>query len=308
MPKNLLLYATWEEYLNKGITSIRSMQALGWTVKDRIVYEKDLDVVKNKMEDCQCLMIHNGYRLNGNEITSLARSMDMRVIYTELGYLPQAGSVTVDTKGLFCKSSLNDSIEWINQTNIDECKRYIENHKFYKPYLSKKHNEDYILCVGQLDWDAQILECSENIRTINLIEECVKYREKYSLPIKFRPHPRLMGSGRTHEISILKQKTAELDIEFVMPDISDRKKTNILEDVKNAKVVVGMNSTSLVDAMAINKPVIAIVDCPIKKHINDKNKTYDEESRYRLLAAFNESQYYYTDKDKCTRILQRLGF
>jgi hypothetical protein len=69
-----------------------------------------------------------------------------------------------------------------------------------------------------------------------------------------------------------------------------------------------MNSTSLIDAMAINKPAIALIDCPLKTHINDKGKTFDEQSRYKLLAAFNEQQYFYTDKQKCLKLLRKMGF
>jgi hypothetical protein len=304
--KNMFIYATWESFLRERFTLVACMEHLGWKLKGRVVHEKNMSVLKEQMKGCQVLLIWNGYRLNGTDVTDLAKRMGLKIIYSEVGYLPQAGNVSIDDKGLFCNSSINSSIDWITDDHVKACKEHISQDKFYKEWVDCKKKEEYILCVGQMEWDAQVTHCG-NMTNFALIENCVPYREKYSIPIKFRPHPRMMENEKA--IRILKEKTKQLDIEFLESDNKGCNiKSKLLFQAKDAKVVVGMNSTSLIDAMAINKPAIALIDCPLKTHINDKGKTFDEQSRYKLLAAFNEQQYFYTDKQKCLKLLRKMGF
>ena len=188
----------------------------------------------------------------------------------------------------------------------------------YGHYLKHSQPQKYILAAGQLLYDSQVKGCC-NLTNADVILKSCELRDEYGYPVIFRPHPKMFyeaywdpsikdDSHTRHEIEIefLKELCDKNDVYFI--DHTIEGKTSFCSSAVNSFMVVAMNSTSLVESMALEKPVLAMADCPVKKHINDKGLTFDSGARDKLLAAYYLSQFTHKELKKCEGILKRHGF
>ena len=331
--KKVSVYRGWCTKLKPAGESClvyRVLESLGWEiVQSKIItdpddYDHDPNYLNNTfLDDCDLLLVYNGMRDHHEEVAHLAKSKNIKTLYNEVGFLPQDGHETLDPKGLFCKSTLNDKLDWIKPYHIKKSQWYLKQSKYFGRFKYGLKPKKYILLAGQMDWDAQMTACS-TLTNMDMISESLKLREKYDFPIVFRPHPRMYyhtpwkidknkwdstgNYGKRYISKIDKLKQFCLDNDVVFYDFERDGKKSFIESASESVLVAGMNSTSLMEAMAIDKPAIGFSNGPVKKHITDLGLTFDPDSRKKLVAAYYFSQYHYQDFDACQKLLIRHGF
>lgn len=108
-----------------------------------------------------------------------------------------------------------------------------------KPNIINKNG--YILLCGQIPHDTQLQHYGSKkyiIKLQNIVNEIKKYSNK---KIVFRSHPKIKGRGLIKLNSVIYSKN-----------------DNINDDFKNAFVVIGINSNSLLEAMIYGLPVFVL--------------------------------------------------
>ena len=258
------------------------------SIKGNKSYEEYIEM----FDGVDLVLIYNGYRENIIEATRAAKDLQKKIIFSEVGYLPQKGWIAVDNVGLFCHSSLNDSIDWVTNEHIKTFNEY-KNNSIYTKYLSGGESK-YILCCLQMEWDAQITTCT-SLRNFDVIKWCVENYPNEKIIIRI--HPRELNKNKIKEI---KKISSELDQHISV--VGCNQNIPFLQHCLNSKFVVGLNSTSLIEAMMIGKDVIALADCPIKKHTSNNKKNTE-----KLLAAYYNSQYKWGDIDSVKHALSRFN-
>jgi hypothetical protein len=238
------------------------------------------EIIFEFIDQYDLIFINNGYRPYQRRFMDLARLKNKKIIYSELGHLPQRGSIHIDYKGLFHESSLGfDDFEWIREDDIEYAKRYIEN-SIYSKYL-KGHKELYILCPLQMDWDSSLQGSS--LRNKDLISIALARHPNEKIIFKF--HPRHQQKDYDYI-----QKQLNLNNENISLD----KTSNFLDLAVNAKYILGLSSTCLVESMAIGKPVEALSLCPIY-HQNKNGNLNKDSFKEKMIAAYLKSQYTVND-------------
>jgi len=238
------------------------------------------EIIFEFIDQYDLIFINNGYRPYQRRFMDLARLKNKKIIYSELGHLPQSGSIHIDYKGLFYESSLGfDDFEWIKEDDIEYAKRYIEN-SIYSKYL-KDHKELYVLCPLQMDWDSSLQGSS--LRNKDLISIALARHPNEKIIFKF--HPR----HQQKDYDYIKNQ-----INLSNENISLDKTSSFLDLAVNAKYIIGLSSTCLVESMAIGKSVEALSPCPIY-HQNKNGNLNKDSFREKMIAAYLKSQYRVND-------------
>jgi len=251
------------------------------------------DDIKEFLSSYDLVIINNGYRKPQENFRKITKELNKKTIFTELGHLPQRGNLHLDYNGLYHEDSLCfDSLDWVTENDINLCKNYLNN-SIYAQFLSEQ-KKDYILCPFQLDFDSSLAKSKlTNIDLINFVLQ--KYRSER---IIFKFHP-------------LHKEEYKKNIISSYQNIEIAEDQSFLELAKNAKKIVGMSSTCIVEALALNKEVEAIAECPIYFAIKN-GKIENFEYRQKLLTAYFLTQYKHNDiKDakRCVELLiKRSGY
>lgn len=236
---------------------------------------------ENFISQYDLIFINNGYRRPQKRFTDIIRRLNKKTIFTELGHLPQGGSIHLDYKGLYHESSISLDLNWVTEEDIIDTKLKLQKSQYFNFLNNQKNN--YILCVLQMDFDSSLI--GSNLKNSDLIKYCLnKY---FNEKIIFKFHPRHRDSDKERIFNAFKSE--KLIFEDKIP---------FLFLAKNAKKIVGMSSTCLVEGLAINKEVEAIAECPIYYH--QKNNTFDKD---KILTAYFLHQYKHTDYKDAKRCL-----
>lgn len=245
------------------------------------------DQIKEFISSYDLLIINNGYRPQQGNFVNVAKSLSKKTIFTELGHLPQKGYIHLDYNGLYHEDSLCfDDLNWINESDVKLAKQYLSK-SIYGSFLENQE-ENYILCPFQLDFDSSLVK--SKLKNTDLINFVIN---KYSNEkIIFKMHPRHSENDKKNILSKYK-------------DIEIAENQSFLELAKNAKKIVGMSSTCLVESLAINKDVEAIAECPIYFAAKN-NKIQEKEFRDKLVTAYILSQYKYDNIDEAKKCVDLL--
>lgn len=164
----------------------------------------------------------------------------------------------------------------------------------------------------QLDWDSSLQYCGlTNIDLIRYV--CDNYQKE---KILFKCHPRHQDKELIEIKKIINiyskkdQKIEIFDDNYIGKNKKDgpraELKNDFLDLCLNAKAVVGLNSTSLIDALCLNKRVIAIAPCPIKSHTLLQKKFLQGEYKDIFLTAYFKSRYLCSSKEEAADRLEIL--
>ena len=164
----------------------------------------------------------------------------------EVGYFPQKNYVIFDRKGINARSELmEDSLEWVDKNHINRSK------ELSKVYVgSKKHTGKnlYILAPLQLASDTNI----KNHSPFKSMQAFIDHTEM-KFPddkVVFKKHPLDKSSYTTKN-----------------PNNTIVANGDILMLAQDARLVYGINSTSLLEATLMNVPTIAIGEGFLNKQI-----------------------------------------
>ena len=236
---------------------------------------------KDFINQYDLIVINNGYRIRQTGLVKSIRELNKKILFTEVGHLPQRGKVHIDYKGMYHESSICENLDWVNEEEMLKTEFFLKK-SIYSKFINNQ-KQSYILVVLQMDWDASLYKSRFNNEF--LINYCLaKYHDK---KIIFKFHPR----HKEKDKNIIYEKFKNHKLIF-------NDKTPFLFLCKNSEKVVGMSSTSLIEALALNKPVEAISECPIFFH-NMENKI----ECMKVLTAYRLHQYHHNDAKDCQRCL-----
>lgn len=181
------------------------------------------------------LIIFNGYASESVAATTYLRSK-YKTYFVERAWLPQGCNVYVDSVGLGGRSSLASQDLGVTQEQdlVEATKTHLKT--IYKPE-SNPNIGDYVLVPLQLEKDTSILYDSPNFKTmLSLIEFVKMFFKDHQIVVK--PHPY--------------NKDVHYNGVKIVKDIS----MNTLAFYSRA--VVGINSTSLIESLVHEKPVLSL--------------------------------------------------
>lgn len=236
---------------------------------------------KDFISQYDLIVINNGYRPLQTRLVKLIRELNKKTFFTEIGHLPQRGNVHIDYKGMYHESSICENLDWVNDEEMLKTEFFLKKSIYSK--FTNNQKQSYILVVLQMDWDASLTKSGFNNEF--LINYCLsKYYDK---KIIFKFHPRHTEKDK----NIIHEKFKNQKLIF-------DDKTPFLFLCKNSEKVVGMSSTALIEALALNKAVEAISECPIFFH-NMENKI----EQMKILTAYRLHQYHHNDLKDSKRCL-----
>jgi capsule polysaccharide modification protein KpsS len=186
---------------------------------------------------------HTCYVWNGqynylSDFLDIARTTGNTLLqFVECGWFPQSGTIYIDRKGVNAASRLAEEIAQLIKARQAE---FPASNPFRESLPGKKRS--YIFVPLQVDTDTNITIHS----SYSSMNEFIAHLEQWIPPelnVVLRPHPLY---DRTRP---LQRKRKNFFIDSTLP---------IRELIKNAELVIGLNSTVLLEALSAGKPVITM--------------------------------------------------
>lgn len=220
---------------------------------------------------------------NGSAKETVAQTMYLKSVFEEdmffmeRGWLPQKNNVYIDSCGCGGRSALAQK-KLTGENKVAKIK------ELYTRHEDKYQN--YILVPLQLEHDTSVTIDSPIFKTMN---QLVRY-VKYSFPswrIIVRPHPLQKHGEHLSGIEYVYDKST-------------------VELAQNARMVIGINSTSLIESMMFNVPVFmfgkGVLDgsIPVNEKPDFKNPQLmpdikiDFDKRQRAISALFDLQFDHT--------------
>jgi len=223
------------------------------------------------------ILFHNGLHPMYSNVISMIKKIGIPVIYTELGWFPQQNNVYFDSIGVNAFSKLAQDNSGIENDVTAMCGE-----------IKKKNT---LLCL-QLENDTNIIVSSKRFKkNLSLIKYVHEQLENERIVV--RPHP--------------DDKNIESYKKFInkLGNVSVCKENSFEGSVKNAKAVIALNSTVLLNSLYFDVNIYAlgdglsnnklgVIDCS-NKELKDCWLEYDllgKESRKKTIDFFCEHQFY----------------
>lgn len=256
MSKNIIIYdRIAHDHIDHWLMGLLSyLKNKGFNVQcryDRFNYDKDI-------KDCCAVMCWNGQQAIHEPIKYTCKKYDVPFWYVECAFFPQSKYYYLDKKGINASMSLmDDDLSWVTQEHIHQFNIFREKYLAGRKYNGRG---EYILAPLQIESDTNIIKHSQ-FKTMQAFIDYVE--NKYpNDKVLFKTHPvQHMLSYRTKYPLI--------------------RNGQFLSLAQNAKLVVGINSTCLLESLMLGAPTIALGEGLVKKHSNNIEK---------LLAALVDIQ------------------
>lgn len=183
---------------------------------------------------CDAAILFNGTHERYDSAIATLQSSGVPILYMELGWHPQDGTVQIDPQGINAMASWSSAPLGITG----------------KTPLTVKSQGD-LLVLLQLDWDTQITKFSPHFRNMC---EFVTHMCHYSrLPLRIRAHP-------------LQPPTAEVKAMVERVGASWDASPNLAKALDEAKAVACLNSSGGVEAIARGLPVLCYGQSIFRHH------------------------------------------
>lgn len=220
---------------------------------DFYVGSRSHKIVKRRSSEYDLIIIWNGNKPRTGKVVSKFKN----ILFMERAWFPQSDYIFLDRSGINAKSSLmHDNLLWVNDDIINKYRKFKNEYCRY----NWTGSGGYVLVLLQMESDTNIIEHSP-IKKMQDLVNFVEYNYNNDI-ILIKPHPKVLNPGITTNSSIV---TDETDLHKLISD---------------SKLVVGINSTALLEARMIGAPVISLGDCVLNNH-----KNHD-----KLLAALVSKQ------------------
>jgi len=218
------------------------LSAAGYNVAG-ICGKKDLAWLPSRsIDDCDFIIVWNGsFGFQRDNISIIKSRIGARLLFAECGWFPGAPisfsgkTMYLDRKGINAESEIRDFRPGpISEQRTEALYKCLQACGPYERSTEKPENFTFVPL--QVDSDTNIVS---NSRFSNM-QEFVHFCEYYiNGPIVFKKHPRRRGDELQARRSVI---------------VSDVDTTSL---VRNARQVVGINSTVLLESLAIGKKVAA---------------------------------------------------
>jgi hypothetical protein len=221
--------------------------------------DTDFFKVAGDLKRAAFVVIWNGAQDNGRNAKALCEAMKIPYAFFEWGVAPQATTFLVDLDGFAGDSMLTHPLGWVGDADLKAYREGVTELRTKYPLEPKKAR---VLVPLQIENDSQILYHCPYRNMGEFVEHVAAMYPSHDIIV--RPHPK-SGSQRPW-----KSARATIEGKDVVKDF--------YEAARISEVVVGINSTSLVEAAMIGVPVVALGKCPL--HVQPLRH------RERLLAGY----------------------
>lgn len=208
-----------------------------------IDHKADFHAVAAAMKGASFVLIWSGSQHNGRNAAEMCRSMGIPVVFFEQGMAPQSTTYFMDPMGFNQDSVLmKRDLSWITNEDIQTYRQGTDELRAKWP---RKPIPGRILVTLQIESDTQILYHS----MYRTMDEFIQHVETIypASDLVFRPHP----------------KSPRQD-----PKVGPRSKVetegSLYEAAVKSELVVGINSTALIEAAILGVPVLALGECPLR--------------------------------------------
>lgn len=197
------------------------------------------------LHDAALVIIWNGQQGTSTNVREYCLRRSIPFLCIEWGMLPQEDTYFVDPLGFNSKSSLMGPLNWVGENHLSALRQKRDELQREFPLQPQGH----VLVPLQILSDTQVMYHSCYNSMHELIEDLAVLFPNQKVLI--RPHPK---SGCKTTVPISPNQV-----------LSDCKEP-FLAEASKASVVVGINSTCLIEAGVLGVPVFALGDCPIRHH------------------------------------------
>ncbi|WP_444939374.1 capsular polysaccharide export protein, LipB/KpsS family [Microbulbifer sp. JMSA002] len=184
------------------------------------------------------------YLWNGNfsyqaNFIKLAKKLCLNLKYVEVAWFDQNNTYYVDPKGVNANSIIAGNAHTISENYLTKGQEFCKNYKDLK-FSGCSISDSYILVPMQVESDSNIRLYSSYKSMSEFIDDLSTWLPE-NVEVRVRRHPKSAMP------------------EFSLPrNFSWSQESNLFEDIAGAKCVVGINSTVLLQSLALGKPVIAM--------------------------------------------------
>jgi len=185
---------------------------------------------------------------------SLVLKKKYNTFFAEVAWFPQNDYIYIDNS-IHHKSYIGDlGLHRKTELSSNHKQMLADLQKQYRAKLTNHYPEFDILIPLQLEYDTSILYASDYFKSMkSLIGFVKKTAGNASIVVKTHPkndndHPRYKNMFSSTNISLI-DKCKEMGVEVVS-------NVSIYELINKAKLIVGINSTSLMEALIFHKPVL----------------------------------------------------
>lgn len=250
-----------EEMLKLGGFAVRRLPSVQeWSHARRFI---------SSLEQCDAVVVWNGHEGLSPYMKEVSIQRGVPVVVVENGFLPQRGHVIFDRTGIAGYSDLCGPLDWVSEASIGKGRLLVEEFRRSCGVERTKSSRPICVCPLQNWWDSTVL-FSSNFKSME--EFLWKARSLTNLDIVVCPHPKFRAQA----------KNLKLPPRTTIAPAGG----STLEWFAKASRVIGVNSTSLYEAVALGVPTTALGACPLRYH-------QDDESRRRLFGAIAERQVAY---------------
>lgn len=216
----------------------------GWKF-DRIAFDGDLWVDFDRLRNAAAFVaIWNGQQRNDSNIAAFCRRMAIPHVFVEQGFITQSDTLLFDSRGFNVESSLNDSIAWVGPEELARLHRERQRLQTVHPLKPEGH----VLVPLQVQNDTQITYSSPFLTMDEFIASIATMYPAGKVIVREHPQSTSRRSSPARNVFII------------------RPEGPFLEEAAKASVVVGLNSTCLIEAGILGVPVVALADCPLRRH------------------------------------------
>lgn len=259
-PRSVLIYTRYPHHYSRWLANLgKFLRSCGFEVHIK-QFSPPRQFFERMVPKCRHVIIWNGEEACHVPVKQICSQTGVPLSIAEVGYFPQSAFYILDKMGINANSELMlDTLDWVSEEML------LRADAFAAEYLGDRQwsrCNRYILCPLQLEGDTNIRLHSPFKKMQQLVEHVEgQFPDKQ---IWFKTHPRALHQR-------LKVGTNSRVI----------RGGSILDIAVDAEVVVGVNSTSLLETTLMGIPTIALGSGLLKRHKGDER---------RLLAALIDKQ------------------
>ena len=206
-----------------------------------------------EIKSSDLVVIWNGSEMGCFWAKEVCRSFNIPFCVIERGLFPQGESnFVVDKEGICCRS---ESIQekYLDKSNLNELKKRVSDY-FLKHNLEYKKPEDKYVFVLQLEFDSTVYHYSNFSSNEEMVDKFVKSNKINPSKVVICPHPRNKNIESKYRVS----------------------KKRTIEECQNAKLAIGISSTTMYEILGMGCPVKVLGDNdklihPINRQWSNKN-------------------------------------
>ncbi|MHA7813261.1 MAG: capsular polysaccharide export protein, LipB/KpsS family [Phycisphaerales bacterium] len=241
--KNVLHFGTNDSSFQTVMKRYAADYGLGYDSCDRGEVRRWRKQVVGKLDNAAFVFIWNGLQHQSAIVAEYCRTQHVPHCFIEYGMLPQRTTFFIDPDGFCGRSRLCKDLSWVTRSDMERLQAMREKLQAEHPLSD---NGD-VLVPMQIFADTQIMY-NTHWRTM---QGFVKYLKTIFHPeqLVIRPHP-----------------DGGADYDGLGVRVQNSKQVGFLEAVSKVRSVVGLTSTTLMEAVVLGKPVMALGDCALRGH------------------------------------------